>query len=182
VPPGIAEWSPTRYGRFSSRHCGAVSDARALGALRPLRTNLDAVSFAGSSPVAPAKSDTSAALRHARASGRRRALQRILRPRPPCRRMRELRRASATRGEIRDATVAASVALGEAAIPQLVRARALRLSLSRSVATVRAGRHQSSWRLEPGASIDAGLSLLGGKATCLMAMGLSGRGESSLGD
>jgi hypothetical protein len=48
--------------------------------------------------------------------------------------MREVRRASATRGEIRDATVAASVALGEAAIPQLVRARALRLSLSRSVA------------------------------------------------
>jgi hypothetical protein len=83
---------PDADGRFSSRHCGAASDARALGALRPLRTNLDAVSFAGSSPVAPAKSDTSAALRHARASGRRRALQRILRPRPPCRRMRERRK------------------------------------------------------------------------------------------
>jgi hypothetical protein len=38
--------------------------------------------------------------------------------------MREVRRASATRGEIRDATVAASVAVGEAAIPHLMRARA----------------------------------------------------------
>jgi hypothetical protein len=41
-----------------------------------------------------------------------------------CRLLREVRRASATRREIRDATVAASVALGEAAIPQPVRAPA----------------------------------------------------------
>jgi hypothetical protein len=41
-----------------------------------------------------------------------------------CRDLREVRRASATRGEIRDATVAASVALGEAAIPHSMRARA----------------------------------------------------------